>query len=209
MLSTAQHQALAAVTAPDGEDELSGLKGNWGGPGEATQETRSGWGWGSLKVTPAAWKPVATSPRSSQPCQLPRGGSPSGRAACVRSPRMHRSLSQSSGTICARRWAQTPSCRGCDAGPPALKPSSLRGGPSPLPRGSIFHVHGVHRPKHSLPVCQLPARRFPRTQALIFPVSANDPDFCSETFSGAGRAWTGASAVPGSGLLGTRRAAGG
>lgn len=44
---------------------------------------------------------------------------------------------------------------------------------------------------------------------MIFLVSANHLDFCSETLNGSGRAWTEASAVPRSGLLGIHLSAGG
>lgn len=139
-------------------------------------------------------------PRSSQPCRA---------APCRQgrlrtgSPWMHHSLSQSSQPFCAPCWAQTPPPAG--AVTPDHPAASLKAR-RPCPGVPVVPSSA---PQHRLPTCQLPPRCFPRRQTMVFPGSTNHPDFCSEAWNSSVRAWTGASAVPRSGLLGIRPSAGG
>lgn len=157
-------------------------------------------GRGSLNGSPAAWKPAAIPPQefTTLPgCSLQAG--PPAHGVSLDAPQP---LTKLPALLCPVLGTDPPPAGAVTPDHPAPSLKAHR----PCPGVPIVPSSA---PQHRLPTCQLPPRCFPRRQTMVFPGSTNHPDFCSEALSSSVRAWTGASAVPHSGLLGIRPSAGG
>lgn len=226
--------AHEAVSGQYGEDESSGLKASCGGPGEATRMTEYGNGLGrrSLDGTAAAWKRVAIL----LPGCLEHEGQV---CLCIRSPPGRTRVSRTApvlGTEPLPQGLDHPArCQPCS--PAALGVgvhSRDQNERTRVVQWGWLHPHGCGKGSWGEDCARVLRERSswgeaaravcvstdqPGASCLLaalqgeanhrIPGNTDHLDFRSEALIGLGRAWTDASAVPLSGLLGIRVSAGG